>query len=312
MGCMTDGSRQAVKQGKGEGYMDSEKCSVLLCVLEEGSLSAAAEKLDYTPSGISRMIASMEKEAGLTLLVRGKEGVRATRECEQLLPAIREMSYWGRYYEEQTRAIRGIETGTVSAGSVYSVYYPWLSQMIAGFSSLHPGIQVDILEGTSSEMAEAIKERRGDFCIMSRREGDFRFIPLIRDEIVAILPKDHPFITAHPGEPFPLRQFDKEPYIKLYPQKESDGSMLMERNGIIPQTRLTTEDLFAGYAMVEAGLGISMENQITARQYADRIALLPLWPKQEIEIGIAIPDKKVISPAAEAFAKYALRQKPVV
>ena len=27
--------------------MDSEKCSVLLCVLEEGSLSAAAEKLDY-------------------------------------------------------------------------------------------------------------------------------------------------------------------------------------------------------------------------------------------------------------------------
>ena len=44
--------------------MDSEKCSVLLCVLEEGSLTAAAEKLDYTPSGISRMIAAMEKKRG--------------------------------------------------------------------------------------------------------------------------------------------------------------------------------------------------------------------------------------------------------
>ena len=31
--------------------MDTEKCRALLAVLEAGSLSAAAEKLDYTPSG---------------------------------------------------------------------------------------------------------------------------------------------------------------------------------------------------------------------------------------------------------------------
>ncbi len=290
--------------------MDSEKCSVLLTVLEEGSLTAAAEKLDYTPSGISRMIAAMEKESGLQLLIRGKEGVRATRECEQLLPSIRELSYWGRHFEEKTRSIRGIETGTVAVGSVYSVYYPWLSRMIAAFSAEHPGIHIDIIEGTSSEMAEAIEERRGDFCIMSRREGSFRFVPLIRDEIVAILPSDHPFIAAHPGEPFPVGQLEKEPFIQLYPHRESDGSMLTLRLGIEPMTTLTTEDLLAGYAMVEAGLGISMENQITARQYADRIALLSLDPKQEIEIGIGIPDRKVISPAAAAFAAYALQRLP--
>ena len=290
--------------------MDSEKCSALLCVLEEGSLSAAAEKLDYTPSGISRMIAAMEKEAGITLLIRGKEGVRATRECEQLLPAIREMSYWGRHYEEQARSIRGIETGTVAVGSVYSAYYPWLSQMIADFSAEHPGIRIEIIEGTSSEMAAAIGERRGDFCIMSRREGPFRFVPLIRDEIVAILPKDHPFIAAHPGSAFPIRQFEKEPFIRLYPHKESDSSMLIRRLSIEPMTGLTTEDLLAGYAMVEAGLGISMENQITARMYADRIAMLSLEPKQEVEIGIAVPAKQVISPAAQAFAEYSLKRLP--
>ena len=36
--------------------MDTEKCRALLAVLEAGSLSAAAEKLDYTPSGLSRMM----------------------------------------------------------------------------------------------------------------------------------------------------------------------------------------------------------------------------------------------------------------
>ena len=33
--------------------MDTEKCAALLCVLESGSITAAADKLGYTVSGIS-------------------------------------------------------------------------------------------------------------------------------------------------------------------------------------------------------------------------------------------------------------------
>ena len=50
--------------------MDTEKCRALLAVLEAGSLSAAAEKLDYTPSGLSRMMAALEQELGFPLLSR--------------------------------------------------------------------------------------------------------------------------------------------------------------------------------------------------------------------------------------------------
>ena len=38
--------------------MDTEKCAALLKVLELGSLSAAAQALGYTPSGVSRMMVS--------------------------------------------------------------------------------------------------------------------------------------------------------------------------------------------------------------------------------------------------------------
>ena len=41
--------------------MDTEKCRVLLTVLHERSLSAAAEALGYTPSGISRLVDSLER-----------------------------------------------------------------------------------------------------------------------------------------------------------------------------------------------------------------------------------------------------------
>ena len=48
--------------------MDLEKCKALIQVIDTKSLSKAAKKLGYTPSGLSRMISSLEKEMGFTLL----------------------------------------------------------------------------------------------------------------------------------------------------------------------------------------------------------------------------------------------------
>ena len=73
--------------------MDTEKCAALLCALEEGTLARAADRLGYTPSGISRMIAALEEDVGFPLLYRGRSGVSATGECETLLPALRQMVY---------------------------------------------------------------------------------------------------------------------------------------------------------------------------------------------------------------------------
>ena len=73
--------------------MDTEKCAALLCALEEGTLARAAERLGYTPSGISRMVAALEEELGFPLLYRSRGGVTATGECEALLGAMRQMVY---------------------------------------------------------------------------------------------------------------------------------------------------------------------------------------------------------------------------
>ena len=70
--------------------MDTEKCAALLCALEEGTLARAAERLGYTPSGISRMVAALEEELGFPLLYRSRGGVTATGECEALLGAMDE------------------------------------------------------------------------------------------------------------------------------------------------------------------------------------------------------------------------------
>ena len=283
--------------------MDWEKLEVLMTVLDEGSLTGAAEKLSYTTSGLSRMITSMENETGFPLLFRSREGVRPTPECEMLLPAVREIPFWGNRFSEQVRSIQGIESGRICVGTAYEAYYPWLSRIIADFSAEHPGIQIDILEGTSSELSGAVAENRCDFCIASRRKGEFRFRMLLRDEIVFILPVNHPLAEK---EGIPLRAVEEEPYIDLYTGKETDNSRIFKKYQISPVPRYCTSDRYAGYAMVEAGLGIAMENRLIAMMHRDKVALRPIIPEQFAEIGMVYPREEMISPAARAFVSFAL------
>ena len=119
--------------------MDTEKCRALLAVLEAGSLSAAAEKLDYTPSGLSRMMAALEQELGFPLLSRSHSGVQPTRACRTLLPTLRELTHWSGLLDAQAAEIRGVETGTIAVGCVYGAYYGWLSRCILRSLPRHRG-----------------------------------------------------------------------------------------------------------------------------------------------------------------------------
>ena len=61
-------------------------------------------------------------------------------------------------------------------------------------------------------------------------------------------------------------------------------------------------DSLATYSMVEAGLGLSMNNAINGRAWSGSVRILPLDPPQSVEIGIAsLPD---LSPAARAFLSF--------
>ena len=282
--------------------MDTEKCKVLLCAIETGSLSAAAEKLGYTPSGISRMIAALETETGFSLLSRSRFGVTTTANCEKMLPIFRELARWGEQYRQLSAEICGLETGTVTVGTSYNVYYRWLSKLIASFREIYPNIEVDIMEGYSSELSCAMEECRADLCIISKREGNFTWIPLREDPMVAWVPIKHSLALA---ETFPISSFAIEPFIATYSGQDTDSARILAKNNIKPNTRFTTTDSFATYYMVEAGLGVCLNNSLNTIDLNGAVAVLPIDPPQKVEIGIAIPILSSMSPAAKRFIEFA-------
>lgn len=286
--------------------MDTERCRALLYAIEEGSLTAVSDKLDYTLSGISRMMNALEEETGFPLLVRSRSGVVPTRECEQLLPILRELVRQTDQYHQLTGELAGLSRGTIRIGTSYYAYYDWFASLIAGFQKAYPGIRVEIAEGTSTELLQELEDRNVDLCIISKRSGKYDWIPLVEDQLLACLPEAHPLAGE---KAFPISAFATEDFIELYPGKETDNSQMMERCGIKPKIRYTTSDNYAAYAMVKAGLGIACTNSIIGESFADGVRYLPLSPPQYVEIGMALPPKREMSPAARRFADYAMEEK---
>ena len=55
--------------------MESARCKAFMYAADTGNFTKAAERLNYTPSGVSQLVGGLENETGLTLLRRTRKGV---------------------------------------------------------------------------------------------------------------------------------------------------------------------------------------------------------------------------------------------
>lgn len=69
--------------------MDTARYKAFLAAVETGSFAAAAKQMDYTVSGVSQLVAALEKELGFPLLLRSRHGVTLSPNGERLLVPIR-------------------------------------------------------------------------------------------------------------------------------------------------------------------------------------------------------------------------------
>lgn len=283
--------------------MDTEKCKALITTIEEGSLSAAAEKLGYTPSGISRMMASLEDETGFRLLARNRNGVMPTAECTRMMPVFRELIYWSEQYYQYVSEICGLQKGTVTVGISYSSYYKWFSELTVKFCKQYPGIEVKTLQANSTNLYRAMEEHRADLCIVSRREKAFNWIPIKDDPMVVWVPETHKAVKI--GK-YRDRELENEAYIESFPDEETDNARLLANRNIKPKVKYSTTDNYATYCMVESGLGVALMNEIAMGSWTGRVKALPIDPPEFVSIGFISQSNDNISPAARKFIDFAL------
>ena len=278
--------------------MDTEKSRALLKIIETGSFSQAAEELGYTPSGINRMVKTMEEETGFPLFTRSTAGVQLTTEGHQLLPAFHELVHWQEQLDQLCADIRGLSTGHLTIGTYYSIAASWLPQIIQHFQANWPGIQIDLCEAGNNDLRQRLADHTIDCCFFSEYQGQCDWIPLQRDELVVWLPKEHPLANA---AFFPLESLNGSPFIQPLPEQNTDLERLLHTHHLSPDIRFTTSDNYTAYSMVAAGLGISLNNALMTKNWQGHVVTLPFDPPQYITLGIALPSLAKASPALKKF-----------
>ena len=267
--------------------------------VDQGSFTRAAEKLHYSQSGVSRMIRDLETEWKVTLLERGKGGVKLTSDGMKLLPCARSICAEVARLQSQVDELRGLRAGLIRVGALSGAAAGLLPGWVEGFLRAYPNIDFQLLVGEQREIEDWILTGRVDFGILDLpADPELETVFLEQDPLLAVLPEDHPDAGR---EVFPVSAFMDEPFLLLEKENRAEASELFESCGITPHVRFTTWDEQTILSMVERGLGVSILPALALKRCAWRVAARPLDVPAYRNLGIALRSRRTASLAVKSF-----------
>ncbi|MFJ4999670.1 LysR family transcriptional regulator [Microbacterium sp. NPDC088619] len=120
--------------------MELHRLRYLLAVVDEGSVTDAARKLQVAQSGVSSQLAKLEKELGVAIFRRVGRRVVLTDEGLALLPAVRNAVNAVDAVTASAADLRGLVIGSLKVGTVANLIWPRLFEAIDDrFIPITPG-----------------------------------------------------------------------------------------------------------------------------------------------------------------------------
>jgi DNA-binding transcriptional LysR family regulator len=282
--------------------MNIQKYMAFVKTSEYGSFTKASEILNYSQSGISRMINDLEKEWKVCLLERNHTGVKLTSDGMRLLPHAKAICEEFGKMQMEIDDLNGLSSGLIRIGTFSSVATHWIPNIISEFQKEYPNIEYELLLGDYTEIEQWISEGRVD-CGFTRLPAthDFETVFLEQDKLLAILPEAH-YLTSY--DRIPIAELAKEPFMLLEKGAKAEISTLFERSNLIPNVRFTTWDDYAIMSMVESGLGVSILPELILKRIPYHISIKELDVPAYRNIGLAMRDKKTSSLAVKKFMDF--------
>ncbi|CAK1240736.1 DNA-binding transcriptional regulator [Fructobacillus tropaeoli] len=275
---------------------------VLEKILQMNSFTKAAQAMGYTQSSVSQMVASLEKEFGIQLLKRSRQGVQLTPEGEKLYPYIERSLRQYQILQETAGAIRGLETGTVRIGAITSVSCYWLPDLFKRFQERYPAIEFVLHQGDYGTIVNWIQDGTVDFGLMTADYGDGLAKRVIHTtEMKAFFPADHPLAKL---DRVPIASLTEEPFILVEGGGYSEPLEAFRKAGLTPNVRYRIQDDYTIMAMVEAGLGISMLSELVASRTNFNVVAKSVEPQVNRPVAIAYREKEALPIASQYFMDF--------
>ncbi len=272
-----------------------------------GSFSRAAAALGITQSGVSHAIKLLETELGVSLLNREGGALALTDVGTRLLSRANDILQQKEALQQEASLEQGIARGTLriaSFGATSSLRI--LPALMAQFQRVHPLVEVQIDEVVDEVVVQWLLERRIELGFVVLPDERFDTLPLVTDELVAVLPASHPLASK---KTVSAKDFHNRPFIRTSAGSGPHIDQFLGAQGAIPKTLFRFEQLTSMMGFVVQGDAIAIAARLALPDAPAGLVYRSLQPRWPREIALAALSFNRLSPAARAFIEIATKHR---
>lgn len=217
-------------------------------IAELGTVTAAAQRLNLSPSAVSLTLKQVETDFGIRLFERTENGFRPTEAGKEFIAAEARIASILGELAETTSALKGGRIGHLNFAVVSTAKY-FAPFLLSAFGKQHPRIDISLTVGNRGEVLSHLGDYRTDMALIGRPPQD---IDVVMQEI-----GPHPHVViAEPGHPLAGKR-------RIAAARLSQETMLVREVG--SGTRLLTERLLSELGATPK-LGMEISSNETIKQ----------------------------------------------
>ncbi len=174
--------------------MDLRHLQTFKAIVEEGSFVQAAERLQYAQSTITLQIQQLEEELGVELFDRQRRKIQLTPAGRTLLTHAQHVLNQVEQMQQDLADLVEGESGHLRVGMIEPIARLYLVDVLQAFRARYPRIHLTIEVLSTIRTHEQLAADQIDLGISTPPPADMGllFEPLLTEEMVLLLPCDHP------------------------------------------------------------------------------------------------------------------------
>jgi DNA-binding transcriptional LysR family regulator len=177
--------------------MDLLHLEHFLAVVDEGTFTRAAERLNRTQPAISQSIRRLEEEMGTSLFARDVHDLTLTEAGRILADYARRLLGMRDDAVRQVTALRTLKAGRLTIAAAESAAVYLLPAPLRSYVQKFPDIKVSIRRSQLSEIPRQVMDREVDVGFVKHEPAfhELHSVEVFADEMVLVASPDHPFAS---------------------------------------------------------------------------------------------------------------------
>ncbi|WP_229360344.1 LysR family transcriptional regulator [Ferrimonas sediminicola] len=274
---------------------------VLVAVVATGSFTAAARRLEMTPSAVSKRIQALEQTLGSPLLLRTTRSLSLTREGREFYEDARKAWELVQRGQNRLELSRNQPRGTLSLSLPMVFGRRYVAPLIPRFLADHPGVKVDL--HLDDRMVDLVADGI-DLAIRIGHLPDSQQVAVPIAPCRSVLCASPGYLERHgvPSSPSALAEHNCLEYSYF----RGGRHWQLGEEQIQPEGNYRANNSEALLDALVAGIGIAqMPTFIVAPQLRDNtlVSLLPSWPLPSHTIYALLPGREGLPAKTTAFLK---------